>query len=122
MAITESLARFAATLIDTVHTRLELASVEIEEELARCSRYLIWSLVALFCGFVTILLAIFLIVIIYWDTHRVLVLTLLIGFFASAATGIFFSIQASLAKKPPLLHFTLAEFKSDIASLREKAK
>lgn len=121
MAITESLTRFAATLIDTVHTRLELASVEIEVELARYSRYLIWSLVALFCSFVAILLAILFIVIVSWDTHRELVLAGLIGFFACAATGIFFTIHRSLAKKPPLLHSTLSEFKSDIVYLRDKA-
>lgn len=122
MAITESLARFATTLIGTVHTRLELASVEIEEELARYSHYLIWSLVALFCGFVAILLTILFIVIIYWDTHRELVLASLIGFFACTATGIFFTIRRAYTKKPPLLHATLSEFKSDIACLRDKAE
>lgn len=119
MTITASLAHFGATLIDTVHTRLELASLEIEDELARYLRYFIYSLVALFCLFVALLLAILLLVALYWDTHRELILTGLIGFFTCAATGIFFAVHASFKKKPPLLHATLSEFKSDIHCLRE---
>ncbi len=120
MAITESLARFTATLIDTLHTRVELVSVEIEEEIARYSRYLLWSLVGLFCAFVTILLAILFLVIVYWDSHRELVLLSLIGFFAFCTIGIGFVIHRVLATKPSLLHFSLVELKNDLASLRSK--
>lgn len=120
MAITESLARFTATLIESLHTRVELASVEIEEELARYSRYFLWSLMGLFCVFVTILLGILFIVIVYWDSHRELVLLSLIGFFACCAMGIGFAIHRSFATKPPLLHFSLTELKNDLASLRSK--
>lgn len=119
MAITTSLARFAATLIDTVRTRLELVSIEIEEELARYTRYLIWSLVALFCSFVAVLLVILLVIVVYWDTHRVWVLAGMIGLFALAGTSIFAVIYRSMKTKPPLFNATLNEFKSDIATLRD---
>src|SRR5450830_779062 len=50
MAILDSVGQLLATSLSIVHTRLELASVEIEEELGRFFSLLLWSLVALFCA------------------------------------------------------------------------
>ena len=58
MAITDSIARFGASLLETLRTRLELASVEIEEEFGRYASYVLLSIIGLFCGFVTLLLLI----------------------------------------------------------------
>ena len=76
-----SLKRLTNTCIGIVHTRLELLSTDLEEGRERLISLLAMTFVALFClCFGMVLLAI-LIVVLFWDTHRLLVLSLLTGLF-----------------------------------------
>lgn len=118
MAIADSLARLAGTLLGTLHTRLELISVEVEEEMARYSSYLLWIVVALFCAGVAILLAILLIVVLFWDSHREAVLLTLIATFAGIALYIGWRLREAMRNKPRLLGYTLEELRRDTSSLR----
>lgn len=118
MAIVDSLARLAATVLETLHTRLELISVEVEEEMARYSSYLLWIVVALFCAGIAILLAILLVVVLFWDSHREAVLLSLIGVFAGIAIFLGWWLRESMRNKPRLLAYSLEELKRDTATLR----
>ena len=122
MAIVDSLARLAATLIETLHTRLELVSVEVEEEMARYSSYLLWIVVALFCAGIAVLLAILLIVVLFWDSHREAVLLTLIALFGGVAIYLGWWLRESMRNKPRLLGFTLDELKRDTSTLRSSGK
>lgn len=117
MALTDSLARLAGTLLATLHTRLELITVEIEEELASFSSYLLWSIVALACAGIAVLLSILLLVAVFWDSHRFLVLGGLIVFFAGSASGLALWLRATLRAKPRFLASTLDELRHDSSSL-----
>lgn len=119
MAITESIARFGASLMEAMHTRLELASVEIEEEFGRYTRYLLLSLFGLFFSIVTILLLILLVLIAFWEHHREVALLGLILFFAVTSLGIFVYIKTALKNKPRLLAASLNELQHDIETLRQ---
>lgn len=119
MAITDSIARLGASLIETIHTRLELASVEIEEEFGRYGSYFIWSLLGLFCGVVTILLLILLVLILFWDNHRELALLALISLFGLATLAIVIYLKTMIKNKPRLLAATLGELQSDLQTLRQ---
>lgn len=122
MAILDSLARLAASLLETLHTRLELISVEVEEEMARYSSYLLWIVVALFCAGIAVLLAILLVVVIFWDSHREAVLLTLIGLFAGVALYLGWWLRESMRNKPRLLGHTLDELKRDTSTLRGTGK
>ena len=63
-----------ATLLAIAHTRLELFSTELEEEWARVSKILIWSLVGVFCAGLGMVFALLFFVLLLWDTHRLLAL------------------------------------------------
>jgi uncharacterized membrane protein YqjE len=117
MAIADSLARLAGTLLGALHTRLELISVEVEEEMARYSSYLLWTIVALFCAGIAILLAILLIVVLFWDSHREAVLLSLIGVFAGIALFLGWWLRQAVRNKPRLLAYSLEELKRDISTL-----
>jgi uncharacterized membrane protein YqjE len=117
MAIAESLARLAGTLLTTVHTRLELISVEVEEELVRFSSYLLLALVTLFFAGIAVLLGIFLVVSLFWDTHRTAALLILIGTFSGLAIALAWWLKQAIRKKPRLLAFSLGELKKDAATL-----
>jgi uncharacterized membrane protein YqjE len=122
MAITDSLARLAGTLLATLHTRLELISVEIEEELACFSSYLLWSIVALGCAAIAVLLSILLIVALFWDSHRFLVLASLIVIFAGSALGLALWLHAAIRAKPRFLASSLDELQRDSAALYGKTE
>ena len=71
-----SLQRMLATLLRLAHTRLELLTVEVEEQLQRAAAVLLWSIAAIFFGSLTVLLLAFTIVVAFWDEHRLLAATL----------------------------------------------
>ncbi|MBC3873938.1 phage holin family protein [Undibacterium flavidum] len=119
MAITDSILRLGASLIESLHTRLELASVEIEEEVGRYASYLLLSLLGLFFGIVTVLLLILLVLIVFWDAHREFALISLIIIFAVASVGIFAYLKTALKNKPRLLAASLNELQNDSEALRQ---
>ncbi|MDO8651429.1 MAG: phage holin family protein [Undibacterium sp.] len=121
MAIVDSVGRLAATIVGILHTRLALVAVEVEEELTRFSSYLLWSLVALFCAGIAVLLGVLLVVAFFWDTHRLEVLLSLIGVFTGIALILGWRLRAALHSKPRLLAYTLEELRQDASSLRGEA-
>ena len=120
MAIFDSLGQLVATSIGIIHTRLELASVEIEEELGRFFSLLLWSLVAFFCGcFALVVLAVLLIAV-FWESHRIFVVAGMVAIFFSVAIGLGVWLRNQFSKKPRLLSFTLAELHKDSVAWRGK--
>ncbi|MFZ6692187.1 phage holin family protein [Undibacterium sp. SXout20W] len=118
MAIFESLGQLLGTAIGIVHTRLELASVEIEEELGRFFSLLLWSLVALFCACFALVLFAVLLIALFWESHRIVVISGMIAIFFGVALGLGMWLRQQFAKKPRLLSFTLSELQKDSAALR----
>ncbi|MET3107706.1 putative membrane protein YqjE [Oxalobacteraceae bacterium GrIS 2.11] len=118
MSISASINRMFSTLVGMLHTRLELVSVELEEELLRFSSYFIYSLIALFCGGVAVSLGIFLIIALYWDDHRVAVLLTMIGLFGAASIVIAAWLRKQILNKPRLLQQSIAELKKDAELIR----
>lgn len=90
MSISATLARLAASLLQILETRLELVSVEVQEVLERFTSNLLWSLFALFCGLLSVLLVVILVVAVCWDHYRLTSLAILSG--CSLATTLALSI------------------------------
>ena len=65
-----------AALVEIGQTRLQLASTELEEERLRLTELLVYGAVALFCIGVGLILALLLLVLVFWDGPRVLVLAI----------------------------------------------
>ncbi len=76
-----------ATLLELVSTRIELVSVEIEEQIEYAAGILLWSVAAIFFGSLAVLLLALTIVIAFWDDHRLLAAGLVTGAFALIAIG-----------------------------------
>ncbi|MEO6352255.1 MAG: phage holin family protein [Oxalobacteraceae bacterium] len=117
MAIVASVSRLAGTLISLLQTRLELATVELEEETLRIFSYVLFALAALFCVGMAILLGVFLLVVIFWDTHRIAVLASLMAAFALGGILIATGVRNNYRNKPKLLSHTLSELSKDIERL-----
>lgn len=108
-----SLTSLAATLVAIVHTRLDLLSVDLEEDRVHFLSLLVLALVGLFCLGVAVVLAIILLVVAFWDTHRLLALSTLAGCFllAGIAAGAYAVHKAK--SKPTLFAASLLELAKD---------
>lgn len=108
-----SLKALAATLLGIGRTRLELLSNEIEEQRVWLSSILLWTFISLFCAAVGIVLVTIFLVVVFWDSHRLLTLFILAFMFL---LGAIFSSQVALGKaraKPKLFSTSLAELSKD---------
>ncbi len=109
----ESLAALAATLVAIAHTRLDLLSAELEEDRERVLSLLVLTLAALFCLGVGVVLATILIVVAFWDTHRVLALSGLAGFFLAVGMAAWMFAMHKARTKPRLFAASLSELLKD---------
>ncbi|HXQ64379.1 MAG TPA: phage holin family protein [Steroidobacteraceae bacterium] len=116
-----SLRRMLAALIALAHTRLELVSVEIEEQIGYAAGVLLWSITAIFFGSLAVLLLALTIVIAFWDDHRLLAAGLVTGAFALVAVIAVLTVRARLHRRPRFLGATVDEMKRDVASLEGKS-
>lgn len=118
MSIAHALSRLTASSIAILQTRAELVAVEVEEEAVRYFSYLLLSLIAVFSIGMAFLLAVTLIVAIYWDTHRIESLLALILFFLLLAGGLGWKVYGNYRRKPRLLDHTLSELRHDIETFK----
>lgn len=110
---TTTLGRIASTLIAMLHTRLDLISVELEEELLRFSSYFIYVLIALFCGGVAVSFLLVLILVLFWEDYRIAVLLSFVVVFGAISVFISVWLKKQILNKPHLLEQSIAELKKD---------
>ena len=116
--ISTSLRSIGANLLALVHTRVELVVTELQEEKEHLIGMAVLAAVsALFLALGLLLVAMF-IVVLFWDSHRVLaaggvtVLYLALGAIALRR------LRAMARASPPLFAATLAEFEKDLQLVR----
>ncbi len=109
----ESLTALAASLVAIAYTRLDLLSSDLEEERAHLFSLVLLALVALFCLGVGVLLATLLLVVAFWDTHRLLVLATLTGLFLTAGAAAWGYAVHKARTKPRLFAASMSELLKD---------
>ncbi len=105
--------RMLATFVSVAHTRAELLTTELQEEVHHAASTLLWSLVALFFASLSVLMIAVTVLIVFWDTQRVLVAVLISVTFVALAAGAAFYARARVRSKPRFLSATLDELKRD---------
>ena len=115
--ILDAAKRMLATLIALVHTRLELFTTEIEEEIQRAASILLWALVALFFGSLTVLMIAMTMLIVFWEDNRVLAAGLITGSFLVLTAIFAFLARARLRAKPHFMAASIEELKRDREAL-----
>jgi len=109
--------RMLATLIELVYTRLELVGVELEAGVQRAASLLLWSIAAIFCATLAILLLALTVLIAFWDTHRLLAAASITGFFIIAGAAAALVVRHRVRTRPRLLASTIDELRRDAAAL-----
>lgn len=109
----DSVKELAATLLAMAQTRLELFSIELEEHRMWLSSVLVWTLVALFCAGVGVLLLTLILVIAFWDTHRLLALAVPAALFLLGAALSWLVVLGKARAKGPLFAASIEELSKD---------
>ena len=108
-----SLKRLAGTLLAIIQTRLELLSNEMEEERLRIGQMLLYGSVALFFfGMATVLLTAF-VVVVFWDSYRLLVLAGFAGIYLITGLLAWYALRRVAYDKSKLFSASLAELADD---------
>ncbi|MDM5176383.1 phage holin family protein [Massilia sp. DJPM01] len=118
MAIAESVGRIGATLVAMVQTRLELAAVEVQEELQRFLGYVVLALASLILFGIAALLLVLLVVVIFWDSYRLEAIGGMAALFGVAGGVIAMRVKRSFDARPRLLGATVAELNKDVNFIR----
>jgi len=118
----DSLRGLAQTLVGAVRTRLQLLANELEEQGARIAQMAaLWALAG-FCLALAIVLGSVLLVVLFWESHRVEVLAFLTGLFAAGGIGAAIAARALARSRPKALSGTLAELAADRDALGSGAE
>ena len=112
-SLLNSLKNLTVTLIAIVHTRLELLSTDLEEGRERFISLLAMAFVSLFSLCFGAVLLTILIVVVFWDTHRLLVLGSLTGLFLIAGAVLGAIVIGKLKSMPRMFEASLAELIKD---------
>lgn len=99
-----SIASLTNTLIDVVHTRIELLSLDIEENTARLFLLAMLYMTAIFCLVVGLVIVITLTVFLLWDQNQLDILFLIGGIFMIMGFGIL-GLATYKARNKPILFF-----------------
>lgn len=117
MGLFGSVRRMLETLLAITQTRLELVTTEIEEELHRVAEILLWMFVVVFFAGLAVLMLAFVIVIAFWEDHRLLAASLTtLGFVGITAIALLV-VRAKARARPKLLEATIEEIKRDREAL-----
>lgn len=105
-------------LLEIGQTRLQLASTELEEERLRVAELLLFATVSLFFLGIGAVFAALLLVVVYWDGPRELVLGGVTALFLATGMGMAMVWRRKARRKPGLLTATIVELQRDRDALQ----
>jgi uncharacterized membrane protein YqjE len=117
-----SLAKLVATFVAIAHTRLELLTTELQQEMHRVAEIMVWTFVALLSAGIGLFMMALVIVFVFWDTHRLLASVVVTAAFFAIAVVSLLALRAKIKSRPRLLEGTLAELASDADHLKAVAR
>jgi uncharacterized membrane protein YqjE len=109
----DSLRNLARTFLAIVHTRIEIFASELDEERTRLAQITLLAAVAAFCLGLAVILLVFFLVVLFWESDRLLAIGVLAGVFAAGGIAACLGLRAAISKRPKFLSATLAELRKD---------
>jgi uncharacterized membrane protein YqjE len=108
-----SITRLARTALAVLRTRLEILATEIEEERIRFAGLALVVAAIAFCLQMAVLLGVILMVVLLWETHRVVTLGVLSAGFLVTGVVLYLWLRHRLRTRPRMFASTLGEFAKD---------
>jgi len=108
-------------LLGTVQDRLELLSVELQEEKYRLIQTFIWISAAIFTGMMAVTFASITLVYLFWESARLAVLGGLTLFYTGGVVAIAMAFRRYIARQPRPFSATREELRADRACIRSQS-
>ena len=115
-----TLGRMFKTLRDAAEHRIELAVADWREERLRLVDILLFLIIGAVCGLMVLFLVTFVIIVIFWKTHPVLVMGLLIAFYLVLTIGAFAMLRSEI-RRLGVFTATLEQIKKDLQCFKEES-
>jgi len=115
-----SVRRLADTCLSSVHNRVELFGLELQEEKLRLMRLLLWTGAALFASFLAITVITIAVVMCFPQEKWTAVVSTFGVFYAIMAVVLGLKLRSEIKNAPPPLADTTAELKKDLDALRSR--
>jgi uncharacterized membrane protein YqjE len=117
--VVQTIARLIKTLRALAGNRMELFLLEVQEERIRVFDALFLLAAGLVCIMMTLIMVTFTVVIVFWDTHRLLVLGLLIAGYAVGAVWALSQLRL-LLRRWQAFSATLDQIRKDSECFKDK--
>lgn len=113
-----SIRGLADGLVGSVHDRLELAAIELQEEKHRLVQIAMWLSALVVLGLLALIFGSFALLVVFWDTARVTVAVSLAGGYIVALLVTVLAFRRYLQRQPKPFAGTLGELQEDRACIR----
>jgi uncharacterized membrane protein YqjE len=110
--------RLARTALGIVATRLQILGTEVEEEQVRFTELLLLVAAVVFCFATAVLLAVILVVLLLWETHKLATLGVFTALFLGAGVFGLLVLQRRRRTRPRFLSATVGEIAKDLERIR----
>lgn len=118
MALRQTLSRLGASVLLVARQRLELAALDVEEELLRLSLLLVGAIATVLMLTLALAALAATVAAYFWDSARISALLGICAVFALAAAAMGWRLARAWGTKPPFLQATLTELRKDGAPLQ----
>jgi uncharacterized membrane protein YqjE len=115
-----SVRRVADTCVSSIHNRVELFALELQEEKLRLVRLLLWTGAALFSAFLAITVITIAVVYMVPEEGRKIAISGFALLYAITAVVLAMKLRSEVRNAPPPLADTMAELKKDVQALRSR--
>ncbi len=115
-----ALTQLAANAIALLRTRLELASVELQETTGHVKELLILAICGALLGVFTLLFASMFVIVCFWDSYPLEAVGGVTLFYLALTVAVFLRLRQRVRGRPAPFAATLAEFQNDVTSLRNR--
>ena len=120
--VIDSIRSFLASWVAVVKTRVEIISVEIEEQREWLESLILMAVGALFCISLGLILLTLFVVVFFWETDaREWVLGGFAGLYLAGGAVLWLALRKKIKSKPRIFSTTAAELGKDYTSLQPKA-
>lgn len=116
-----SLRRLLKTFAGILHTRVDILSTELEEEVCRVQQLLVYGLVSVFFLGLGLVLVTLFVVMAFWETNRLYVLACLAVSYLGVGTITALVVRHKVRSRPRLFSSTLSELDKDRQSLGSRS-
>ena len=115
-----ALSELAVNAIALVRTRIELASVELQETTGHIKQLLILAIAGALLAIFTLLFASLFVIVCFWDSYPLAAVGGVTLFYLALTVAVVIRLRQQIRGRPAPFSATLAELQNDVAGLRDR--